>query len=216
MNIFQPFISLFSDPWREQYGKILAEEHLMQLTQNITRFKEGSIRFQQPYFNEEIKIDRSASFKLFMDIFNAEGSGERLVECLEELSFEHWLNILGQNITSASRRDESAIPPLKNSLIESCEKPFNTEITMAQRAWEKHAGRTDDPFWGEVHGNNKQKQAKVMEKINHILDNRTWWNVFFHYRHEIVFEIREKEGHGLRWSHSGTRLIGFLEPFINE
>jgi len=188
----------------------------MQLTQNITRFKEGSIRFQQPYFNEEIKIDRSASFKLFMDIFNAEGSGERLVECLEELSFEHWLNILGQNITSASRRDESAIPPLKNSLIESCEKPFNTEITMAQRAWEKHAGRTDDPFWGEVHGNNKQKQAKVMEKINHILDNRTWWNVFFHYRHEIVFEIREKEGHGLRWSHSGTRLIGFLEPFINE
>ncbi|CEJ70437.1 hypothetical protein BN1195_02763 [Chryseobacterium oranimense G311] len=74
----------------------------------------------------------------------------------------------------------------------------------------------DDQFWGEVRGNNRQKQEKVMEKISYILDNRTWWNVFYHYKHELVFEVREKEGHGIRWSHGGKKLIGFLEKFINE
>jgi hypothetical protein len=42
----------------------------------------------------------------------------------------------------------------------------------------------EDQFWGEVKGNNQQKQEKVMEKINFILENKTWWNVFFHYKHD--------------------------------
>ena len=137
-------------------------------------------------------------------------------ESLEAMPFEHWLNILGQRLTSASIRDENAIPPLKTTLIKACEEPFNSEITIAQRAWEKHIGRIDDDFWGEIKGNNQQKQEKVMAKIHDILDNRTWWNVFFHYKHELVFEVREKEGHGIRWSYGGTKLIGFLEKFINE
>ncbi|MCI3939007.1 hypothetical protein MQX03_17540 [Chryseobacterium aahli] len=126
------------------------------------------------------------------------------------------MNILGQRLTSASVRDENAIPPSKKMLIEACQKSFNHEIIIAQRAWEKHVGRMDDEFWGEVKGNNQQKQQMVMEKINFILHHKTWWNVFYHYKHELVFEVREKDGHGIRWSHGGKNLIGFLECFINE
>lgn len=216
MKLFQKFLPLFSEQWREKYQAILAEEHLKSLNENIQKFKAQTLDLDLPFFNEEIKINRDESFNLFINILESKNSDEVKAKQLEEIPFEHWLNILGQRLTSASLRDENAIPPLKTLLIEACEKPFNNEITIAQRAWEKHVGRLDDQFWGEVKGNNQQKQQAVMEKINYILDHKTWWNVFFHYKHELVFEVREKEGHGIRWSHGGKNLIGFLEGFINE
>ncbi|RLJ23533.1 hypothetical protein CLU97_4294 [Chryseobacterium sp. 7] len=216
MNLFEPYIPLFSEAWKNQYKAILVQEHLANLDKNIHRFKEETLDWDFPYFNEEIKINRQESFEQFITILESNNSDEVKAKLLEAIPFEHWLNILGQRLTSASIRDESAIPPLKSVLINACQEPFNNEITIAQRAWEKHIGRMDDDFWGQIKGNNQQKQEKVMAKINNILENKTWWNVFFHYKHELVFEVREKEGHGIRWSHGGTKLIGFLEKFINE
>lgn len=216
MNPFEPYIALFSETWKSQYKAILAQEHLKYLEKNIQKFKDNTLELHLPYFNEEIIIDRKESFEKLMKILDNNDSDEVKVQLLEEIPFEHWLNVLGQRLTSASIRDENAIPPLKATLINACQEPFNNDITIAQRAWEKHIGRMDDDFWGEIKGNNQQKQEKVMAKINDILDHKTWWNVFFHYKHELVFEVREKEGHGIRWSHGGTKLIGFLEKFINE
>ena len=216
MNLFEKYISLFSDSWKDKFGKILEIEHLESMSRNIQRFIDKTLDWELPYFNDEIKIDRSESFKAFIAILESESSTEIKAKDLEKLPFEDWLNILGQRLTSTSLRDENAIPPLENVLIESCLKPFNDEVSMAQRAWEKHVGRMDDEFWGEVKGNNQQKQQKVMEKIIYIIKNKTWWNVFYHYKHELVYEIREKDCHGIRWSQDGTRLIGFLETFINE
>ncbi|WP_121463005.1 hypothetical protein [Chryseobacterium defluvii] len=215
-NLFENYIPLFSEKWKDKYSSVLAEEHLQNIEKNILKFKNGTLDWDLPYFNEEIPVNREDGFTTFIKILESSDPNERIVQQLENISFEHWLNIMGQRITPASVRDETAIPPLKNTLIESCTKLFNDEMTIAQRAWEKHVGRMDDPFWGEVKGNNRQKQEKVMERINYIIDHKTWWNVFFHYKHELVFEIREKEGHGIRWSHGGTQLIGFLETFINE
>jgi len=216
MNLFEPYISLFSEAWKDQYQSVLVKEHLENLEKNIYRFKENALEWNFPYFNEEIKINRQESFEQFITILESNHSDEVKAKLLEAIPFEHWLNILGQRLTSASIRDENGIPPLKSMLINACQEPFNNEITIAQRAWEKHIGRMDDDFWGEIKGNNQQKQEKVMAKIHDILENKTWWNVFFHYKHELVFEVREKEGHGIRWSHGGTKLIGFLEKFINE
>ncbi|MBP1165767.1 hypothetical protein JOE44_002651 [Chryseobacterium sp. PvR013] len=216
MNLFEPYISLFSEAWKDQYQSVLVKEHLENLEKNIYRFKENALEWNFPYFNEEIKINRQESFEQFITILESNHSDEVKAKLLEAIPFEHWLNILGQRLTSASIRDENGIPPLKSILINACKEPFNNEITIAQRAWEKHIGRMDDDFWGEIKGNNQQKQEKVMAKIHNILDHKTWWNVFFHYKHELVFEVREKEGHGIRWSHGGTKLIGFLEKFINE
>lgn len=216
MEMFKPYIRLISDSWKEKYQAVLATEHLQTMEDNILKFQNNNLEWELPYFNEEIKTDRKESFTLFINIFQNKDTDEVKADHLEKIPFEHWLNILGQRLTSASVRDENAVPPLKDTLLEACRKPFNSEITIAQRAWEKHIGRMDDEFWGEIKGNNLQKQEKVMEKISYILDNRTWWNVFYHYKHELVFEVREKEGHGIRWSHGGKQMIGFLEVFINE
>lgn len=213
---FEEIISLFSDEWKERYRAILAEEHLKALEENIRKFKNGTLDWDLPFFNEEVHTDRNKSFSMFISILDSEKPVGEKARQLEKIPFEHWLDLLGQRLTSASLRDENAVPPLQNILIEACEKPFNIEITIAQRAWEKHVGRMDDRFWGEIKGNNQQKQQKVMDKIRYIMDNKTWWNVFFHYKHGLVYEVREREGHGIRWSHGGNRLIGFLEIFINE
>lgn len=213
---FEEVVSLFSNEWKEKYRAILAEEHLKALAENIRRFKNGTLNWDLPFFNEEIHTDRNKSFSMFISILDTEKPVGEKASQLEKIPFEHWLDLLGQRLTSASLRDENAVPPLQNILIEACEKPFNIEITIAQRAWEKHVGRMDDRFWGEIKGNNQQKQQKVIDKIRYIMDNKTWWNVFFHYKHGLVYEVREREGHGIRWSHGGNRLIGFLEIFINE
>jgi len=216
MEMFKPYIRLISNSWKEKYQAVLATEHLQTMEDNILKFQNNNLEWELPYFNEEIKTDRKESFTLFINIFQNKDTDEVKADHLEKIPFEHWLNILGQRLTSASVRDENAVPPLKDTLLEACRKPFNSEITIAQRAWEKHIGRMDDEFWGEIKGNNLQKQEKVIEKISSVLDNRTWWNVFYHYKHELVFEVREKEGHGIRWSHGGKQMIGFLEVFINE
>ncbi|MET3038070.1 hypothetical protein ABXT08_18370 [Chryseobacterium sp. NRRL B-14859] len=216
MTSFTPYSSLLSDSWKEKYRAFLAEEHLKNLEEHIQRFKDHTLEWDLPYFNEEIKIDRTESFEKFITVLENHDSDEVKAAHLEAIPIEDWLNVLGQRLTSASIRDERAVPPLKKTLIEACEEPFNNEITIAQRAWEKHIGRINDDFWGEIKGNNQQKQQKVMAKIHDILDHMTWWNVFFHYKHKLVFEVREKGGHGLRWSHGGEKLIGFLEKFINE
>lgn len=205
-----------SEDWKEKYQAILAEEHLKSLSDNIQKFQDKKLEWNLPYFNEEIEINREDIFNQFINIIKNNNTDEDKAKQLEGIPFENWLIVLGQRLTSASIRDENAVPPLTSILIEACQEPFNEEITIAQRAWEKHTGRMDDDFWGEVKGNNQQKQEKVMKKIHYILENKTWWNVFFHYKHEFVFEIREKEGHGIRWSHGGKKLIGFLEKFINE
>jgi hypothetical protein len=216
MNGIEQYIPLISDAWKEKYQAILVDEHIRNIENNIRKFQENTLDWDLPYFNEEVKINRPESFEKFIAVLENHDPDEVKAGMLETIPFEHWLNILGQRLTSASIRDENAVPPLKSVLIKACEEPFNNEISIAQRAWEKHIGRMDDRFWGEIKGNNRQKQEKVMAKIHNILDHTTWWNVFFHYKHELVFEVREKEGHGIRWSHGGTKLIGFLEKFINE
>lgn len=216
MSLFNKYIPLISDSWKEKYQGILEEEHLKRLEENIRKYKNDALEWDLPYFNEEIKINRADSFDKLINILGSTDSDEVKAKHLEIIPIEDWLIVLGQRLTSASIRDENAIPPLQNVLIEACKEPFNNEITIAQRAWEKHTGRMEDHFWGEVKGNNQQKQEKVMQKIHYILENKTWWNIFFHYKHGLVFEVREKQGHGIRWSHGGKKLIGFLEKFINE
>nr|WP_315032968.1 hypothetical protein [uncultured Chryseobacterium sp.] len=216
MNCFEKYIPFISNSWKEKYQAILVTEHLEKLEENILSFKNNTIEWNLPYFNEEVKVNRQEIFEKFMTILENNLSDAEKAQLLEALPIEYWLIILGQRLTSASIRDEKAIPPVSAVLLNACKESFNDEITIAQRAWEKHIGRIDDDFWGNIKGNNQQKQEKVMAKIHDILEQATWWNVFFHYKHELVFEVREKEGHGIRWSHGETKLIGFLEKFLNE
>lgn len=61
-----------------------------------------------------------------------------------------------------------------------------------------------------------QKNENAKNLVAKLIDNKTWWNIFFHYKHRLVYEIRVESGHGIRWNKEETNIIGFLEPFINK
>ncbi len=49
--------------------------------------------------------------------------------------------------------------------------------------------------------------------IRNLFENQTWWNLFYHYKHGNVYEIRVPSGHGMRWSGDGEMFIGFWSRF---
>lgn len=123
-------------------------------------------------------------------------------------------------------------PPDDDTLIKSfneLHRPDTTsKLTAGARAYTKHIHRSvTDKFWhrfkikGRETEENKNKTAnKILEYfINE--DNRVWQNVHglppFDSYLTYTYEIRIKEGYGMRWSYlnedgSKLKFRGFLEP----
>lgn len=208
--------------WKEKYALFLEDEHLALFSNNLLFLNKQKTEIERkPYFKDEIVAtlqDKMVYFKAVLESFENESDQLRfnLIKMFEETPFEILLLILGQRLTSASRRDETGIPPLRKNLIESCFQPYNKDISVAVRAWEKHAGRNPNSILGEIKGNREQKRLSAEKLIYFIIGNKTWWNVFYHYKHDLVYEARIENGQGLRWSADGKQFIGFLEDFLEE
>ena len=125
------------------------------------------------------------------------------------------LLLLGQRRTPASLTDAAAIPPTREDLLAAADRPHaaGSVLSVAARAWAKHAPRSGAALWGTVAGGDRQKTASARRLVEAILDGATWWNVFGHYLYGVVFEARLPSGHGARWGRGGAPFIGFLEPF---
>lgn len=214
--------SHFSPSWKKKYAALLEKEHLDSLIEKLNKYlNEDYESFRLPYFCEEVtppihQIINVLKSKYEITIGSTNDSQQAWAKVLQNAPFEYLLVILGQRLTPASVIDETAIPPLKKTLLKSCFETYNQQIYVATRAWEKHVGRHKDNFWGVIKGNPIEKNQYVKNLIVELIDNKTWWNVFCHYKHELVYEIRIESGHGVRWNKAGTSIIGFLEPFINE
>lgn len=208
--------------WKEKYALFLTDENLHLFSENLILFHSQKYDVPRlPYFQEEIIVslqDAVWYFECVLKDFdnNSDELKTNLIHALEKTSFEIILLILGQRLTSTSRRDETGIPPLREILLESCFKPFNKEISIAVRAWEKHVGRKKESIFGEIKGNAIQKKENVEKLIHYIINHKTWWNIFYHYKHGLVYEVRVQNGQGLRWSADGKQFIGFLEDFLEE
>ncbi|CAL2090575.1 hypothetical protein [Tenacibaculum sp. 190524A05c] len=192
-------------------------EHLVEFANNLSSYEENELflnKFNLPFFDEEIKVDRSESFKEFLFLLNEEKL--EIALRIQETKMEDFLIVLGQRLTSASVRNEEAIPPLDNDLFVASFQLYNSQISKVVRAFEKHSERLENNFWGKVKGNPKQKEEKVREILKFVFEDKTWWNIYYHFQHELVYEIRVASGHGVRWKMSNLDFIGFVEPFLNS
>lgn len=210
----------FSREWKEKYQNLLLDEHWSFLINRLCFFISNSIEENTlPFFSEEITPPLQPIVNRMVSTFNelavSLDKDQAWAAVLEESPFEDILVLLGQRRTPGSIIDERAIPPLTETLLESRFESHNKQVSVALRAWEKHTGRTDDGFWGEVKGSPIEKQNQVNELLHRMITEKTWWNVFHHYKHGVVYEIRVSSGHGVRWHNGGKSIIGFLEPFIN-
>ncbi|MEM6684353.1 MAG: hypothetical protein AAF617_01045 [Bacteroidota bacterium] len=224
LNIAYSCKSYFSDDWKATYSAFLQHEHLSVLARNLWALYENDTEqfHGKPNFEEEIIPNIKDAFRNFKEQFKVlkkyhfeanKLTRKAFATAVESTNFEHILILSGQRLTAASIQDENGIPPLQHELIKHSFEAHNDQISKAVRAWEKHAQRSTESFWGKVKGSSQEKEQNVQKLVKHILKHKTWWNVFTHYKHEIVYEVRIASGHGIRWKKDTLELIGFLEPF---
>jgi hypothetical protein len=136
-------------------------------------------------------------------------------DALTEAGTNSLLLLLGQRRTPGSITDARAIPPTRAELLAAAARRHtpSDNLTVAGRALAKHVARSAGLFWGEIRGPSAVTNERAMTLLCHILDGATWWNVFGHFLHEVVYEARLPSGQGARWDCRSTEFIGFLEPF---
>lgn len=193
----------------------LKQEHIHVIRENLVRFFQGDLVLESielPFFLEELKVDRKTVFEKF-NFLSSSAYGLCLTEQLLEIPFSDYLIVLGMRITQASEQNENGIPPLNDEVMKASFTPFNTEVSKAVRAFEKHSERYQDCFWGKSTGTPLEKEENVKIILSNVLENKTWWNIFGHYQHGLVYEVRLPSGHGARWRKESLEFIGFVEPF---
>jgi hypothetical protein len=214
-----------SEPLQRDLSRLFAEEELLAtLSTRLLVFARQGVPagHPPPSFAGEFTPPLTEAFAFFQpavaawhDTPDSPAVPALLADALEAAGLVHVLVLLGQRMTSASRTDASALPPSRAKLLGSALRPHSAtdRLSVAARALAKHAPRCTGTFWGKVTGSVDNKNATARHLLEQILDQTTWWNVFGHYKHVLVYEARVATGHGARWGHGGDEFIGFLEPF---
>ncbi|KAF9528921.1 hypothetical protein CPB83DRAFT_765832 [Crepidotus variabilis] len=158
--------------------------------------------------------------------------------------FTHLSNGLAYTIGSAL----GCLPPSTNGCLEAYQIPNNAGLTSGSRAWSKHShrsfaspkGETDsttedgvdqqkktsrdkvdsEGWWGRPSGPVSIINDKSLTIFWRVMNNATWRNLHWLPHEVLVYEVRVKEGYGMRWAQdrSGDVLNrpwifrGFLEP----
>jgi hypothetical protein len=216
---------LLPEPFRSENARLfLEDEHLAHLAQRLLSLARQGIPAgpPPPHFSAECTPPLAEVFAPFQhavaawhDAPDAPEIAGLLAQAVLAVGCSGLLVLLGQRRTPASLIDARGIPPTRARLLATIDQPCGPgdSLSVAGRALSKHAPRSTEAFWGTVTGSSAQKNAAGRKVVETILDGATWWNVFGHFQHEVVFEARLPTGHGARWGKAGETFIGFLEPF---
>jgi hypothetical protein len=216
---------LLPQPFRAEHARLFAEdEHLARLADRLLAFSQDGVpdTFPLPRFSAECTPPLAEAFAFFRPAVaewttNPDNPElpKRFTDALLAASCGPVLVLLGQRRTPASISDARAIPPPRSRLLGTATRLHSPAdaLTVAARALTKHVHRSPEEFWGQVTGSAADKNALALRRLEDILDRTTWWNVFGHFKHELVYEARVAGGHGARWGRLGEEFIGFLEPF---
>lgn len=132
---------------------------------------------------------------------------------LQEYSNEVWQILAGMTITVSTL--PNAFMPDRANLLETFNqlRPFS-QLSEGGRAFTKHCHRHFE-FWGQAKGNAAKVNEIALKKIETIIDQATWRNVFYLPGNLSVCELRIEKGYGARWSWAEGKAVmfrGFLEP----
>lgn len=224
LSLFNRSVTFMTDDWKEHFGELLVEEHWNVIGKRIFSFAfYGEIHHNPlPRFDEEIMVDYLEHYHYFEPLRSLVGKSEQeqvpfIAKTIEETPVESLLIILGLRKTPATISDDGGIPPTKQQLFKRSFEPYNDQLCKAARAREKHVSRNEQgTFWGDIKGTPAEKEEVTRAIVKKVIEEKTWWNVFTHYKHDVVYEVRVASGEGIRWRKKDLELIGFLEPFLND
>lgn len=215
---------LLPDSFRSGHQRLFHGEHLEKLAKRLWEFHHEGVpdSFPPPHLDVEYTPPLAEVFQSFseaLDLWlrsedrNSWQSLRLLADALAASTCKNILIVLGQRLTPGSLTDTRAIPRPTNELLEASAQIHSGKLSVGARALTKHLQRNEEAFWGDLRGSEDQKTETAQTLIQSVLQGATWWNVFVHYKHDVVYEARVPEGYGARWGNDGRRFIGFLEPF---
>ncbi|MCA8996729.1 MAG: pentapeptide repeat-containing protein [Planctomycetaceae bacterium] len=140
---------------------------------------------------------------------------EAFVAVFRRVPMSSILYVLGIRTTPGSVVDERSFPPRQNTLVESASISIGPgqSLSVCGRALAKHTNRSEEGYWKSPQGSAEEQNELALSCLTEILQEATWWNMFNHFQQGLVYEVRRPSGHGARWSHDGSRFIGFVDPF---
>ena len=108
-------------------------------------------------------------------------------------------------------------PPQQFELIAAFElKHLGTQLSVGAKALCKHYARVlNHPIWTCPIGSCENKSAIARSHLDKLLEGAVWKNVHYLPHQELVYEIRDKLGYGMRWTLLRNPVIckfrGYLE-----
>ena len=107
------------------------------------------------------------------------------------------------------------MPPSRDDLIAAFEEShLGTALSVGAKALCKHYARLPDhPVRTRPYGNPQNKSRIAKEHLMTLLANATWRNVHLLPHQQLVYEMRDAQGYGMRWTlvPSGCKFRGYLE-----
>ena len=224
LDTLRACVPLLPAPFVAEHRRLFAEEHLARLAARLLGFHRHGVPAERtpPHFAAECTPSLEGPFSPFREALGAWAVAPDRPEierqcagAIEAAGCAGLLLLLGQRRTPASLTAARAGPPPRAGLLASAAAPHNPAdgLTVAARALTKHVHRTPGAFWGTVGGTVAGKNAAARAILERILAEQTWWNVFGHFQHGVVYEARVPSGHGARWARGGATFVGFLGPF---
>ncbi|XP_047091639.1 uncharacterized protein LOC124703474 isoform X1 [Lolium rigidum] len=195
------------------FSEMLQAETISNVLPGISSIEEG-VKVYRKFYTEE----KEKSYGVLAISVSKPRSQPyiTMTELLAGLGYDGLGRLLGLANTAGTVPD--GLPPQRSVLISSCMKLHKPTVktcslTDAARALAKHVHRSSDGWWGCLHGSDPHKNQISSEVIDRLLHECCWINVHLTQPYGPVFEIRVREGYGARWSHDGSKFIGFLEPY---
>lgn len=202
----------------DSISKLYENHNLDKMARVLVKYYDGTIpEYPPPKYTGELTPTVSSCLSEFQKELASKSPyylTQMLSKAIIDTGLDKILVILGQRITEGSIQTKNSFPPEPSLLINSANQIHKEGLSVAARARSKHVGR--DNFWGEITGKTENKNIIAKKYVEKIIDNHTWWNIYSHFKHNTIFEMRLPSGHGARWSGDGSTFIGFVEPFDSE
>ncbi|XP_078150036.1 uncharacterized protein LOC144545308 isoform X2 [Carex rostrata] len=200
----------------QSFLAMLQVETLANVLPGIATIEEGVAIYRKFYTEEKEKSNGVLAISVSKPTFQPYVF---MKEILNGLGYDGIGRLLGMARTAGTVLD--TLPPSRLVLASSAAKSYQPDVkgstlTDAARALAKHAERSCEGWWGHLQGNDSNKNQLASEVINRLLEDCCWMNIHLIQPYGPVFEIRVREGYGARWSHNGSKFIGFLEPYTAD
>ncbi|PKI63816.1 hypothetical protein CRG98_015800 [Punica granatum] len=195
---------------------MLEGEGLSKVLPGVNTFEDG-VQIYRRFYMEEKERDNGV---LAIDILKSSHQPYiSVARIISVLGYNGVHNLLGLVHTAGTVSD--SLPPPRSALLSALQQPYNRDVkgstlTDGARALAKHFSRSSSKYWGSLDGSDSRKNKAAMDIITCLISSCCWLNLHVVPPHGVVFEIRDANGYGARWSGDGSKFIGFLEPYMKD